>query len=141
MTDEELARKILLDLYPRGTWSEGAEATGIAQKTFQRIVGHGGTIKSENWDLLHDHAPFERAWLKAKEGQEPQFDRKTKEAFGRIALAYGPRNMSALVAMLETLSRRLGANRALNTLEQVESLALQLAESVEESEPGQKSSR
>ena len=141
MTDEDLARDILLELYPRGRWKEGAHDTGIEVKTFQRIVGHKGAIKSGNWAKLHSHVPFEIRWQKAKQGQEPQFDRKTKEAFGRLAIALGPRNLSAMVATMETLSDRIGADRALDVLGHLESIALEMADSERESVPGQKTSR
>lgn len=139
MTDEELARRILLDLFPRGHWKKGAEETGIEPKTFQRIVGHGGTIKSGNWERLHRYTPFELRFQKAKQGQEPQFDRKTKELWGRLLVAYGPRNLAVLVSLLETLSARVGAEDALTAVESLAELTLQLSESASKSDVGQKS--
>lgn len=138
MTDEELARSVLLELFPRGKWKLGAEETGIEQKTFQRIVKGETTIKSKNWALLHAYKPFELRWLKAKTGQEPQFDLKTKEQFGRLAVALGPRNLSLLVSMIETISTRVGAEKTLSAVEKLEGIALELSETARESAPGQK---
>lgn len=137
-TDEELAQEILCRLFPRGKWREGAELTGIETKTFQRIVKGETSIKAKNWAILHDYEPFELEWVKAKKGQEPQFDLKTKEQFGRLALAFGPRNLSVLVSMLETISARVGAEKTLSAVEKLEGITLELSESATVSAPGQK---
>lgn len=116
LTDEQLAREILNHLWPTGSRGDGARATGIAKRTFERIC-KGSGIKTENWVRLHACEDFEAEWTARNGESKPALDPTTMEVMGRLALVMGRHDLKVLAFELETLVRLLGAERTIETIE------------------------
>lgn len=137
-TDEEsIAAEILAELWPKGTWPQGSQETGIPLKTFGRIC-KGGAIKQENWARLKSHDEFAARFAKRTREAQPDLSPSEKEAIGRLARAFGPRNLKSVIFELETLSAKVGAGRALRLLELQTEAAAEVIESVDEFDERQK---
>jgi hypothetical protein len=139
MTDEQIAIRVLGELFPKGSRADGARETGIPEKTFTRMC-KGGAIKGANMALLLSYDPFAEAFRRLKKESEPQIDPRSREAVARLAAAVGPRTLKELVFEIESLATILGPARAVAAIERLTETARDVSDSIKESRKRQKRS-